>query len=227
MRVLMVEDDPSLSKLVSDGLRSEGFIVDVASNGRDGLWMALEGSYDVAVIDIMLPALNGYDIVKGMRGRRVWTPVLMLTAKDGPYDQVDAFDLGADDYLTKPFDFVVLVARLRALIRRGAPERPTVLSVGDLSLDPASHRVWRGEVEIELTAKEFMLLEYLMRQRGQVVTKSQILDGVWDPAFAGDTNIIQVYVGYLRRKVDEPFGRHSIETVRGVGYRLVDSPPVS
>lgn len=227
MHVLMVEDDSSLAKLVSDGLRNEGFIVDVASNGRDGLVMALEGAYDVAVIDIMLPALNGYDIVKGMRARQVWTPVLMLTAKDGPYDQVDAFDLGADDYLTKPFDFIVLVARLRALIRRGAPERPTVLGVGDLSLDPARHRVWRGDVEIELTAKEFMLLEYLMRRRDQVVSKAQILDAVWDPAFAGDANIIQVYVSYLRRKVDEPFGRHSIETVRGIGYRLVDSPPAS
>ncbi|MPN22446.1 Transcriptional regulatory protein TcrA [bioreactor metagenome] len=200
-------------------------MVDVAANGRDGLWMATEGTYDVAVIDIMLPALNGYDIVKGMRARQVWTPVLMLTAKDGPYDQVDAFDVGADDYLTKPFDFVVLVARLRALIRRGAPERPTVLAVGDLSLDPGSHRVWREETEIELTAKEFSLLEFLMRHRDQVVTKSQILDSVWDPEFAGDTNIIQVYVSYLRRKVDEPFSRHSIETVRGVGYRLVDSPP--
>ncbi|MEA5153170.1 response regulator transcription factor, partial [Raineyella sp.] len=196
-----------------------------APTGRDGLWMATEGTYDVAVIDIMLPALNGYDIVKGMRARQVWTPVLMLTAKDGPYDQVDAFDVGADDYLTKPFDFVVLVARLRALIRRGAPERPTVLAVGDLSLDPGSHRVWREETEIELTAKEFSLLEFLMRHRDQVVTKSQILDSVWDPEFAGDTNIIQVYVSYLRRKVDEPFSRHSIETVRGVGYRLVDSPP--
>ncbi|WOP19462.1 response regulator transcription factor [Raineyella sp. LH-20] len=224
MRVLMVEDDPSLSKLVADGLRSEGFLVDVVANGREGLWMALEGDYDVAVIDIMLPGLNGYDIVKGMRARHDWTPVLMLTAKDGPYDQVDAFDLGADDYLTKPFDFVVLVARLRALVRRGAPERPAVLTAGDLSLDPGSHRVWRDDEEIELTAKEFSLLEFLMRRRDQVVTKAQILDGVWDPAFAGDTNIIQVYVSYLRRKIDEPYGRHSIETVRGVGYRVVDSP---
>ncbi|MCB1252524.1 MAG: response regulator transcription factor, partial [Austwickia sp.] len=162
-----------------------------------------------------------YKVVEAMRARGNWTPVLMLTAKDGPYDQVDAFDLGADDYLTKPFDLVVLVARLRALIRRGAPERPAILTVGELTLDPAEHRVARAGTEISLTAREFSLLEYLMRHAGRVLTKPQILEGVWDPAFEGEPNVVEVYVGYLRRKIDAPFGTTSIETIRGVGYRMV------
>ncbi len=220
MRVLVVEDEVSLAEVVRRGLVSDGFVVDVVHNGEDGLWAASESAYDVIVLDIMLPKLNGYKVVEQLRGRGVWTPVLMLTAKDGEYDQADAFDLGADDYLTKPFSFVVLIARLRALIRRGAPERPVVLSAGDLTLDPARRRVGRGEAEIALTPKEFSLLEFLMHRRGEVVTKSEILDNVWDPAFDGDVNIIEVYVGYLRRKIDVPFECHSIETVRGVGYRL-------
>lgn len=220
MRVLMVEDDSTLATMVRRGLSSEGWAVDVADNGTDGLWMACENEYDVVILDIMLPKLNGYRVVEAMRARKVWTPVLMLTAKDGPYDQVDAFDLGADDYLSKPFDFVVLTARLRALVRRGAPERPPVLSIGDLTLDPAEHRVHRGDVEIKLTAKEFALLEYLMRRAGRVVTKPQILEAVWDPAFEGELNIVEVYIGYLRKKVDIPFGCNTITTVRGVGYRL-------
>jgi len=221
MRVLVVEDEESLAEVVRRGLASDGFVVDVMHNGEDGLWAATENAYDVIVLDIMLPKLNGYKVVEQLRQRGVWTPVLMLTAKDGEYDQADAFDLGADDYLTKPFSFVILLARLRALIRRGAPERPVVLTVGDLSL--ARRRVERGPVEIMLTPKEFSLLEFLMHRRGEVVTKTEILDNVWDPAFDGDMNIVEVYVGYLRRKIDVPFDRRSIETVRGVGYRLASS----
>lgn len=220
MRVLVVEDDPSLGTMLQKSLAREGFAVTLATNGVDGLFEAGEHPYDVVVLDIMLPGLNGYKVVEKMRARSIWTPVLMLTAKDGPYDQVDAFDLGADDYLTKPFDLVVLLARLRALVRRGAPERPTVLSVGDLTLDPAEHRVARGGIPIDLTAREFALLEYLMRNAGRAVTKPQILEGVWDPAFEGDLNIVEVYVGYLRRKIDAPFGTSTIDTVRGVGYRI-------
>ncbi|MCA0437295.1 MAG: response regulator transcription factor [Austwickia sp.] len=221
MRVLVVEDDPSLGTMLRKSLTREGFSVEVVGNGPDGLFEAGEHAYDVVVLDIMLPGLNGYKVVEAMRARGNWTPVLMLTAKDGPYDQVDAFDLGADDYLTKPFDLVVLVARLRALIRRGAPERPAILTVGELTLDPAEHRVARAGTEISLTAREFSLLEYLMRHAGRVLTKPQILEGVWDPAFEGEPNVVEVYVGYLRRKIDAPFGTTSIETIRGVGYRMV------
>jgi len=220
VRVLLVEDEVSLAEVVRRGLISDGFVVDVVHNGEDGLWAASESPYDVIVLDIMLPKLNGYKVLEQLRGRGVWAPVLMLTAKDGEYDQADAFDLGADDYLTKPFSFVVLIARLRALIRRGAPERPVVLAAGDLTLDPARRRVQRGEVEIDLTPKEFSLLEFLMHRRGEVVTKSEILENVWDPAFDGDVNIVEVYVRYLRRKIDVPYQRRSIETIRGVGYRL-------
>jgi two-component system OmpR family response regulator len=220
MRVLVVEDEVRLAETVRRGLVNEGFSVDLQHSGTDGLWAATEHVYDVIVLDIMLPGLNGYDVIKALRAREVWTPVLMLTAKDGEYDQADAFDLGADDYLTKPFSFVVLTARLRALIRRGAPKRPTVLTAGDLSLDPARRRVERGGQEIALTPREFGLLEYLMRHRGDVKTKSEILDGVWDSAFEGDDNVVEVYIRYLRLKIDAPFDRQSIETVRGVGYRL-------
>jgi two-component system OmpR family response regulator len=168
----------------------------------------------------MLPGMNGYDVCRRLRAARVWSPVLMLTAKDGEYDQADALDLGADDYLTKPFSFLVLVARLRALIRRGAPARPTVLEAGDLTLDPASRTVRRGDVEISLTPREFGVLHFLMRHRGDVVSKSDILESVWDSHYDGDENVVEVYVGYLRRKIDSPFGRHAISTVRGAGYRL-------
>lgn len=220
MRVLLVEDEPRLAETIKRGLIDQGFVVDIASNGPDGLWWATENDFDAIVLDIMLPGMNGYKVLEQLRERRVWTPVLMLTAKDGEYDQVDAFDLGADDYLTKPFSFMVLVAHIRALIRRGAPERPVVLTVGDLSLDPLSHRVRRGELEISLTPREFSLLEYLMQHAGTAVTKSEILEGVWDSAFDGDHNVVEVYVRYLRRKLDIPFDRQSIETIRGVGYRL-------
>jgi len=220
MRVLLVEDEERLAETVRRGLVAEGFVVEIASDGAEGLWRGIDGTYDVIVLDIMLPKLNGYDVLKGLRAKQVWTPVLMLTAKDGECDQTDAFDLGADDYLTKPFSFVVLIARLRALQRRGAPERPVVLSAGTLSLDPARRRVTRGDVELSLTPREHGLLEFLLRNKGTVVTKSEILRGVWDAHYEGDDNVVEVYVGYLRRKIDAPFSTRSIETIRGVGYRF-------
>lgn len=185
--------------------------------------MASEGDFDVVVLDIMMPALSGYEVVRRMRRGGVWTPVLMLTAKDGEYDEADAFDLGADDYLVKPFSFVVLEARLRALVRRGAPERPSSYIAGDLVVDPAAREVRRGDTRIPVTAREYAVLEFLVRNRHQVVSKAQILRAVWDAAYEGDDNIVEVYVGYLRRKIDAPFGARAIETVRGQGYRLVDS----
>jgi two-component system OmpR family response regulator len=224
VKVLLVDDEKPLVDAVRRGLAAEGFTVDAAGDGEQGLWMAREGSYDLIVLDIMLPKVNGYRVCQQLRAEQVWTPVLMLTAKDGEHDEADAFDLGADDYLTKPFSFVVLVARLHALLRRGAPRRPVVLTAGDLSLDPARRRVQRGEVEVALTPREFGLLHYLLRHRGDVVTKSEILAGVWDENYDGDSNVVEVYIGYLRRKIDNPFERHSIETIRGVGYRLVDTP---
>ncbi len=221
MRVLLVEDEPRLAEMVRVGLVSEGFVVEVGADGADGLWRGTEGEFDVIVLDIMLPKLNGYDVLRTLRERDVWTPVLMLTAKDGEYDQADAFDLGADDYLTKPFSFVVLTARLRALQRRGAPERPTVLTAGDLSLDPARRRVARGDTVIALTPREYGVLEFLLRSKGTVLSKAQILAAVWDAHYDGDDNIVEVYIGYLRRKIDTPFGRQAIETMRGMGYRLL------
>ena len=220
MRVLVVEDESRLAETVRRGLSNDGFSVDVVHTGVDGVWAATENAYDVIVLDIMLPGLNGYKVVEQLRGRGVWTPVLMLTAKDGEYDQADALDLGADDYLTKPFSFIVLVARLRALIRRGAPERPVVIAAGDLTLDPAQRRVERAGQEISLTPREFGLLEFLLHHRGDVMSKSEIMAGVWDSAFDGDMNVVEVYVRYVRLKIDVPFGRHAIETIRGMGYRL-------
>jgi len=222
MKVLVVEDEVRLAETVQRGLAAEGMSVDVVHNEVDGLWAASENPYDVIVLDIMLPRLSGYRVVESLRERGVWTPVLMLAAKDGEHDQVDAFDLGADDYLTKSFSFIILVARLRALLRRGAPERPVVMSAGDLTLDPARKLVTREAVEIVLTPREFGLLEFLIRHRGDVVTKTEILAGVWDSAYDGDPNIVEVYVGYLRRKIDVPFGRHAIKTIRGMGYRLAE-----
>jgi len=221
MRVLLVEDEPHLVEMVRVGLVSEGFVVEVGADGADGLWRGTAGEFDVIVLDIMLPKLNGYDVLRTLRERDVWTPVLMLTAKDGEYDQADAFDLGADDYLTKPFSFVVLTARLRALQRRGAPERPTVLTAGDLSLDPARRRAARGDTVLTLTPREYGVLEFLLRNKGTVLSKAQILAAVWDAHYDGDDNIVEVYIGYLRRKIDTPFGRQAIETMRGMGYRLL------
>ena len=221
MRVLIVDDEMRLAESIRRYLTVEGFTADVAHDGEEGLWAASQTPYDVMILDIMLPRLNGYQVVRELREREVWIPVLMLTAKDGEYDQTDAFDLGADDYLTKPFSFPILVARLRALIRRGAPQRPTVLRAGDLTLDPARRRVTRAEQEIPLTPREFGLLEILLRNQGDILTKSEIIRNVWDENFDGDVNNVEVYIGYLRRKIDHPFGRRSIETVRGMGYRLV------
>ena len=220
MKVLVVEDEPLLSSTLSIGLRAEGCVVVEAATGVDGLWQACENEFDVVVLDIMLPGLSGYEVLRRMRARDIWTPVLMLTAKDGEYDQADAFDLGADDYLTKPFSFIVLVARLRALMRRSAPQRPPVLRAGSLSLDPCQRVVQRGQTTIALTPREYGLLEFLMRNKDKVVTKSEILHGVWDAHYEGADNVVEVYVGYVRRKIDIPFGTSTIETIRGVGYRL-------
>ena len=220
MRILVVEDEKRLAAAIKRGLELEGFLVDVAFDGSEGLWMAQEGAYAAIVLDIMLPGLNGYKVCAQLREAGNWTPILMLTAKTGEFDHAEALDTGADDFLSKPFSYVVLVAHLRALLRRGTRERPSVLAAGDLRLDPAQHRCWRGDVEIALTPREFSLLEFLMRRAGDVVSKSEILDHVWDFAFEGDPNIVEVYIGYLRKKVDAPFQRNAIETLRLMGYRL-------
>lgn len=218
--MLVVEDEEALAASLARGLQADGFAVDVAHDGVDGLWRAQEVAYDAIVLDLMLPAKNGFEVCRELRAAEVWTPILVLTAKDGELDETEALDTGADDYLTKPFSHLVLVARLRALLRRGAPARPAVIEIGDLRLDPGSRRVWRGEVEIGLTAREMSVLEHLVRHAGQVVSKRDVLDHVWDDDFEGDPNIVEVYVRYLRKKVDIPFGRSSIETVRGSGYRF-------
>jgi two-component system, OmpR family, response regulator len=220
MRILVVEDEQRMAAGLRAGLEAEGFAVDVASNGVDGLWLARERPPDAIVLDIMLPGLNGYVICRTLRAEQIWTPILMLTAKDGEWDQVEALDTGADDYLTKPFSHAVLVARLRALLRRGTAERPAILAAGDLSLDPAARRAWRGRTELDLTTRETALLEFLLRRRGEVLSKHEILSHVWDFDFDGDPNIVEVYIGHLRRKVDRPFGRTAIRTLRGAGYRL-------
>jgi two-component system, OmpR family, response regulator len=220
MRVLVVEDEKRLAAGLRKGLEAEGFSVDVALDGGDGLWMARERAYDTIVLDILLPGINGYKICETLRQEGVWTPILMLTAKDGEWDEIEALDTGADDYLTKPFSYAVLLARLRALLRRGARERPAILEAGDLRLDPSAKRVWRGQVEVDLTPREVALLEFLLRRRGEVVSKREILEQVWDYDFEGDPNIVEVYVRRLRNKLDRPFGRVSIETMRWAGYRL-------
>lgn len=225
MRILLVEDDTDLALAVKHGLEHEGFAVDVAHDGVDGLWLATENPYDALVLDIMLPGLHGDVLCARLRTADNWVPVLMLTAKDGELDEARALDSGADDYLSKPFSYVVLVARLRALMRRGRRTRPLVLAVGDLTPDPAAHRVARGDETIELTPRQFALLELLMTRAGEVLSKSTILDHVWDFAFDGDPNIVEVYVRQLRLRIDEPFGRSSLRTVRGVGYRLEANPP--
>jgi two-component system, OmpR family, response regulator len=221
MRVLVVEDEPRLARALQRGLTAEGYAVDLAADGLTGLEAARHEGYDAVVLDIMLPGLSGYRIVRTLRAEHNWVPVLMLSAKDGEYDQADGLDSGADDYLTKPFSFVVLLAKLRALLRRGAPERPAVLTAGSLSLDPATRRVSRDGQDIPLTTREFALLEYLMRHRDEVVTKTELLDHVWDAGADTDPNVVEVYVGYLRRKIDQPYNARSLQTVRGAGYRLV------
>jgi DNA-binding response OmpR family regulator len=220
VRLLVVEDEVRLAGALRRGLQAEGFSVDLAHDGVEGLHLAREGAYAAVVLDVMLPRLSGYRICERLRAEGNWVPVLMLSAKDGEYDEADGLDVGADDYLTKPFSYVVLVARLRALLRRGAPPRPAALAAGDLVLDPAKHLVTRGETAVELTPREFSLLEYLLRRAGEVVPKTEILRNVWDPHHEGDLNVVEVYVGYLRRKIDAPFGRRSVQTVRGAGYRL-------
>ena len=221
MRILIVEDEEHLASAVAHGLREEGFAVDVATSGSDGLWRARERHYDLVILDILLPGTNGFQICATLRAEGNWVPILMLTAKDGELDEAEALDTGADDFLTKPFSFVVLLARIRALLRRGRRERPAVLTAGDLTLDPAEHRCRRGETPVSLTPREFAVLEYLMRFAGEAVGKREILAHVWGEDFEGDPNIVEVYTGYLRRKIDQPFGKSSIETVRGIGYRLV------
>ncbi|MEU5567847.1 MULTISPECIES: response regulator transcription factor [Micromonospora] len=216
MRLLVVEDEARLAASLQRGLQAEGFAVDVTSTGPAGLDAARGGGYDAMILDVMLPGFSGYEVVRRLRAEEHWLPVLMLSAKDGEYDQADGLDCGADDYLTKPFSYVVLLARLRALLRRGAPERPTVLAVGDLRLDPARRRVTRDGAEVALTAREFALLDYLMRRPGEVVSKTELLDHVWDASVETAPNAVEVYVGYLRRKI----GRERLETVRGAGYRL-------
>lgn len=220
VRILVVEDEKRLAGAVKRGLEAEGFAVDAVLDGAEGLWMATEQRYDAVVLDVMLPSMNGYRVCSTLRERGDWTPILMLTAKDGEYDEAEALDCGADDYLTKPFSYVVLVARLRALLRRAGRGEPLTFTAGDLVLDVAAHRVWRGDTEVRLTAREFAVLEFLVSRGGEVVTKRDLLGHVWDFGFDGDPNIVEVYVGRLRRKIDVPFERHAIETVRGAGYRL-------
>ena len=218
MRILLVDDEQRFAAAVRQGLEAEGLAVDVAHDGDEGLWMARSNDYDAIVLDILLPGLNGYRVCAELRDGGDWTPILMLTALDEDLDEAEALDTGADDYLSKPFSFVVLVARLRALLRRGASPRPVVLEIGNLRLDPAAHRCWRAGQEVELTAKQFALLECFMRHPGQVMSKTALREHVWDYAFADSSNIVEVYVSSLRKKV----GAGRIETVRGAGYRLVD-----
>jgi two-component system OmpR family response regulator len=220
MRILVVEDEKGLAGGLKRGLEAEGFAVDIALDGTTGLWLAREQPYDAIVLDIMLPGVNGFRICSTLREEGNWTPILMLTAKDGELDEAEALDSGADDYLTKPFSYLVLVAHLRALMRRGARERPAVLEAGDLKLDPAARRCWRGDNEIALTPREFSLLEFLLRRKGEVLPKREILDHVWDYDFEGDPNIVEVYIRHLREKLDRPFERAAVQTVRGAGYRL-------
>jgi DNA-binding response OmpR family regulator len=220
VRILVVEDEMGLANALKRGLTAEGFTVELAHDGEHGLYLARENEYDAIVLDIMLPKLSGYRVCRALRTEENWVPILMLSAKDGEYDMADGLDLGADDYLTKPFSYVVLVARLRSIIRRGGATRPATLTAGDLELDPAARTVRRGEEPVDLTPREFGVLEYLLSRVGDVVSKRDILDHVWDAYYDGDPNVVEVYVGYLRRKIDQPFGRKSIETVRGAGYRL-------
>jgi two-component system, OmpR family, response regulator len=225
MKILLVEDDVKIAAAVAKGLSAEGFTVDVAHDGEEGLWRATEYRYDLMVLDLMLPGRDGYEVCRRIRQDGNWLPVLVLTARDGVPDQTRALDLGADDFLTKPFALAVLVAHIHALLRRTSGGVPAPVSVGDLRLDVRQHRVWRGEEEIALTAREFEVLQYLFRRVDVVVPKREILDGVWDCDFQGDPNIVEVYMRRLRRKVDEPFGRRDLETVRGAGYRLTSHAP--
>jgi two-component system, OmpR family, response regulator len=220
MRALVVEDEPKMAALLRRGLVEEGYAADVARTGEDAIDMTRATPYDAIVLDVMLPGLGGFEVCRELRAGGVWTPILMLTARDGVQDRVAGLDAGADDYLTKPFSFAELLARLRALVRRGQTERPTVLEAGSLRLDPATRQVWRDDIPVELSAKEFTLLELFMRRPGQVLSRLDLIEHAWDDAYENRSNVVDVYVGYLRAKIDRPFGRRSIETVRGIGYRL-------
>jgi two-component system OmpR family response regulator len=220
MRVLIVEDERKLAELIARGLREEGHAVDVVGNGEEAVWLAHSTGYDAIVLDVMLPGLDGFAVCRRLREQKVWAPVLMLTAREAVQDRIAGLDAGADDYLAKPFAFDELVARLRALARRAPIERPTLLTSGGLRLDPAAHRAWSGDAELDLSVKEFALLELFMRNRGAVLSRDQLLDGAWDMSFERRSNVIDVYVRYLRGKI----GRDAIETVRGVGYRLREAP---
>lgn len=224
MRVLVVEDEPRMASVLRRGLTEEGFAVDVAGNGDDGWWYASENEYDALVLDARLPGRDGFTLLADLRASGRWVPVLFVTARDAVDDRVRGLDLGADDYLTKPFAFPELLARLRALMRRGAQPRPSVLRVGDLRLDPARRCAHRGDVELALTAKEFAVLQYFMRHPGEVLSRTELIEHVWDDDFDNDSNIVDVYIANLRSKIDRPFGRRSLETVRGFGYRLGDQP---
>jgi two-component system, OmpR family, response regulator len=225
VKLLLVEDDAKLAAALRRGLQAEGFAIEVAADGDDGVWRATEGSYAAILLDLMLPGRSGFRVCAELRAAGVWTPILVLTAKDGELDEAEALDTGADDYLTKPFSYTVLVARIRALLRRAAERSVAPTEVGDLRLDPARRQVWRGGQEVVLTSREFDVIEALVRHAGQVRSKSDLLDDVWDSDFEGDPNVVEVFVRRLRRKLDEPFGRRSIETVRGAGYRVVADGP--
>jgi two-component system OmpR family response regulator len=222
MRVLVVEDEVRMASLLRRGLSEEGYAVDLAGNGLEAVWRATEFSYDAVVLDVLLPGIDGFEVCRRLRDGGCWVPVVMLTARSDVADRVRGLDAGADDYLAKPFSFAELCARLRALIRRGAPERPALLEAGDLRLDPAGRRAWRGETELDLSAREFALLDFLLRNAGRVVTRTMILEHVWDVAFDPASNVVDQYVAYLRRKIDRPFGVAQLETVRGAGYRLLE-----
>jgi two-component system OmpR family response regulator len=220
MRVLIVEDEVKMAALIRRGMRGEGIAADIAIKGEDALWMAEATAYDAIVLDIMLPGIDGFEVCRRLRAANVWSPILLLTARDGVSDRVAGLDGGADDYLTKPFSFAELLARLRALVRRGSIERPVELRIGELRLDPATKRVWRGEAEIELSAKEFAILETFMRRPGEVLSRYALLEQAWDYDYENRSNVVDSYVRFLRQKIDKPFGTDSIETVRGSGYRL-------
>jgi two-component system, OmpR family, response regulator len=222
VRLLVVEDEVKMAGLLKRGLEEEGYAVDVSGTGHDALWLASENTYDAVVLDVMLPDIDGFDVCRSLRAAGLWSPVLMLTARDGVPDRVSGLDAGADDYLTKPFSFAELLARLRALARRGVVERPTVLEVGSLRLDPAARRAWRNGEEVSLSAKEFRLLEVFMRHPGEVLSRYQLLEQAWDYDYENRSNIVDVYVRYLRDKVDRPFGASQLQPVRGAGYRLVE-----
>ncbi len=223
MRLLVVDDEPRMATLLTRGFRDEGYAVDVATNGTDALWLATENSYDAIILDVMLPGIDGFEACRSLRAAQRWAPIVMLSARDAVVDRVRGLDAGADDYVPKPFSFAELGARVRALLRRGAAERPAVVEAGDLRLDPAQHRAWRNGSELQLSPKEMALLELFMRHPNEVVTRTQILEHVWDFEYDGLSNVVDQYVSYLRKKIDKPFGRNDLRTVRGVGYRLSPS----